>query len=179
MNCKYCGAQINDGEKFCSSCGMPVESSEEKQKVALSEEIIKCKYCGEQLNSGDKFCPACGMQVDKSAVQTIPVSAMVTQDNSRSTYDTVAIVSMILSIIGLLCCGMFLSVPGLITGIIGLKSQKNKGFAIAAIIIGVISILMTIITAIFYSKYFSELSSQFMDPDFFNEFMNEFGEINT
>ena len=24
MNCKNCGAQILDGDKFCSECGMPI-----------------------------------------------------------------------------------------------------------------------------------------------------------
>ncbi len=50
VKCAKCGAMIDEGVKFCSSCGakvMPVGST-------------ACAKCGNPVPSGAKFCPNCG-----------------------------------------------------------------------------------------------------------------------
>ncbi len=50
--CSNCGAQIQDGVKFCGKCGqkVPVETSEPKV----------CPNCGAPIQDGVKFCNKCG-----------------------------------------------------------------------------------------------------------------------
>ena len=50
MNCKHCGAEIGDHEKFCRYCGKA------QQKI--------CPQCGAQLSDTAKFCNACGKPLE-------------------------------------------------------------------------------------------------------------------
>ena len=52
MECKKCGASINETSKFCDSCGEKVEQENKQQKTPISSEIsnnqksaIKCMNC--------------------------------------------------------------------------------------------------------------------------------------
>ncbi len=47
MFCPNCGTQIQDGSKFCASCGKPVGQA-------------GCPSCGAELKAGANFCPNCG-----------------------------------------------------------------------------------------------------------------------
>ena len=53
--CSNCGAQIQDGVKFCGKCGqkVPVETSEPKV----------CPNCGAPIQDGVKFCGKCGQKI--------------------------------------------------------------------------------------------------------------------
>ncbi len=60
-----------------------------------------------------------------------------------------AITALVLGILGLCCCGIFAGVPALIVGWMenskigrGESSPKGKGFAVAGMILGVISIIL-------------------------------------
>ncbi|MGN0738765.1 MAG: zinc ribbon domain-containing protein [Treponema sp.] len=48
MKCNKCGAEIEEGKKFCGECGAP--APQEK----------KCAKCGATIDAGVKFCPECG-----------------------------------------------------------------------------------------------------------------------
>ena len=50
MYCKQCGAEIEDGARFCSKCR------------AKQENKAVCKSCGAELADGAKFCVKCGAQ---------------------------------------------------------------------------------------------------------------------
>lgn len=50
--CTNCGAELNDGMKFCSGCGTPVPQQEEKKNI--------CSNCGAEIKDGMKFCSSCG-----------------------------------------------------------------------------------------------------------------------
>ena len=60
----------------------------------------------------------------------------------ESSSDTFAIVGFVLT--------FFVPIIGLILSILGLKSTKNKGFAIAGVILNSIIVLFTIIIILFY-----------------------------
>lgn len=53
MNCRHCGAEIGDHEKFCRYCGKA------QQKT--------CPKCGAQLSDTAKFCNHCGAALEAPA----------------------------------------------------------------------------------------------------------------
>ena len=54
MTCNNCGAEVQDGMKFCFDCGTPVP------------QVKKCVSCGAELSLKMKFCPECGTNQDGS-----------------------------------------------------------------------------------------------------------------
>ena len=66
-------------------------------------------------------------------------------------YEKIATIGLIASIAGLLCCGVG-GLAGIILAIIALNNNcKNKGKAIAAIIVGSITLLIWIVGLIAYN----------------------------
>jgi membrane protease subunit (stomatin/prohibitin family) len=49
MKCPYCGKDIPKNSKFCPECGKPI--------------VQKCSKCGSEIPPGAKFCPNCGEKV--------------------------------------------------------------------------------------------------------------------
>lgn len=56
QRCEKCGAEIQIGMAFCSSCGAPMPKVEPK-KV---EDGVVCKNCGAVIAHGMRFCTSCG-----------------------------------------------------------------------------------------------------------------------
>lgn len=77
--CSNCGQQINDGPKFCPSCGTAVsnEKTNNQRKTVFEGNIHKCPNCGEVLNSFTSNCPSCGHEIrgasNSAAVQEFAV----------------------------------------------------------------------------------------------------------
>lgn len=77
--CSNCGQQINDGAKFCPSCGTAVsnEKTNNQRKTVFEGNIHKCPNCGEVLNSFTSNCPSCGYEIrgatNSAAVQEFAV----------------------------------------------------------------------------------------------------------
>ena len=77
--CTNCGQQINDGAKFCASCGVAVsnEKIHTQRKTVFEGNIHKCPNCGEVLNSFTSNCPSCGYEIrgasNSAAVQEFAV----------------------------------------------------------------------------------------------------------
>ena len=67
MKCTRCGAEVDAGQRFCASCGTPVETA------------THCTNCGAQLAPGATFCANCGVQVGAVGVpmasRAAPVAA--------------------------------------------------------------------------------------------------------
>lgn len=57
MKCYKCGKQLEEGDKFCLSCGAN----------QLEPESEFCAGCGEKLLPGAAFCPKCGTKNGVSA----------------------------------------------------------------------------------------------------------------
>jgi RNA polymerase subunit RPABC4/transcription elongation factor Spt4 len=64
MFCPNCGANAQDGSRFCPGCGKPLTQS-------------VCSNCGNQLKPDANFCPSCGTNV-KSPGQTAPAAPPAT-----------------------------------------------------------------------------------------------------
>lgn len=56
VRCPQCGAEVQLGSAFCSSCG----SSMPKVQTMNMEEMEKCGNCGEMMKKGTRFCTSCG-----------------------------------------------------------------------------------------------------------------------
>jgi RNA polymerase subunit RPABC4/transcription elongation factor Spt4 len=52
--CKYCGAVISKGSKFCPSCGKTAGGT--------------CVRCGSALTGEGKFCASCGLDLSEDAL---------------------------------------------------------------------------------------------------------------
>ena len=51
MNCRFCGAEVEEGAKFCQKCGKNLEEVSDKKN---------CPKCGSELEKDAKFCLKCG-----------------------------------------------------------------------------------------------------------------------
>ena len=73
--CSNCGQQIQEGAKFCASCGTPTNSEvhhESAQRQFVYEgKIHKCPNCGEVINSFVSICPACGFELNSKRVSSV------------------------------------------------------------------------------------------------------------
>jgi hypothetical protein len=72
-----------------------------------------------------------------------------------------SIASMVCGILSILLVadlgGIWLGIPAIVFGVIGLRRQARTGMAIAGIICGAISLLITIIAIIFIAAFFAAL----------------------
>jgi len=55
MICKNCGKKLEEGEIFCSKCGLNVNESVGKRF---------CNQCGKELTEGVQFCSKCGARLN-------------------------------------------------------------------------------------------------------------------
>lgn len=75
MKCKYCGAELNEGELFCYRCG----------KQAEPEPAARfCIQCGAELEADAAFCWRCGASVDVEAGQESDSASAAGQDGAEA-----------------------------------------------------------------------------------------------
>ena len=116
-----------------------------------------CTNCGEKVEEYYNVCPRCGTSLknnkfvseDNQYRRSNSYSSTSDINNDKrkssegeSSSDTFAIVGFILT--------FFIPIVGLIFSISGMKSTKNKGFAIAGVILNSIIVLFTVIIILFY-----------------------------
>ena len=75
MRCQNCGAELEEGVKFCRECGSKV--IENKKRF--------CRECGTELPEGVKFCPECGANVAQMNEQLAQAEAYKETDESWNT----------------------------------------------------------------------------------------------
>ena len=81
MKCKYCGAVLETGSKFCYRCGKATEQESTKRY---------CGYCGAELETGAVFCWQCGKAASpavpsEDAEKVSEASAAQNTDNAAQT----------------------------------------------------------------------------------------------
>ena len=64
-SCPRCGAKTEPEKKFCSSCGMKLQSEEQETVEEEQERPAFCSECGAPLEPDMKFCTVCGHKVDE------------------------------------------------------------------------------------------------------------------
>ena len=66
MNCNNCGAQNNDENKFCVSCGINLE-----KKLGQANKF--CPECCTENQLNNKFCINCGTELNFKQINKAPV----------------------------------------------------------------------------------------------------------
>ncbi|MDG6908729.1 MAG: zinc-ribbon domain-containing protein [Nitrososphaerota archaeon] len=61
--CNKCGKQVNEGERFCFSCGAPVETD---SPASSAKKTSFCQFCGSAVDSSATICPNCGKNMTTS-----------------------------------------------------------------------------------------------------------------
>lgn len=64
--CTQCGAAVQSGAAFCSSCG----ASMPKVRVANTDDLVQCKNCGAMVKKDVRFCTSCGKPMDQFEIET-------------------------------------------------------------------------------------------------------------
>ncbi len=154
MICPTCGAQLNDGLKFCTQCGTPLQVAE---APVVETPVVET--------------PVYEAPVQETPVyEAAPVYEAPTYE-SAPAYEAPAATdpgaglgktSKILGIIGIVtsCCGFgsILAIVALILGIIGGKKSKGAGFENASaktgLILGIVGIAIGAIVYIAYLIYY-------------------------
>lgn len=63
ITCPKCHAQLEDGSRFCDSCGAPIPEQAAAETISLVN--IFCPHCGKQASSENPFCPDCGKPLEE------------------------------------------------------------------------------------------------------------------
>lgn len=64
VRCQKCGAEVQLGVAFCSSCG----TSMPKVQTVDTENMIRCENCGVMIKKGVRFCTSCGKPMNQLIV---------------------------------------------------------------------------------------------------------------
>lgn len=155
MICPTCGAQLNDGLKFCTQCGTPLQVAEAP--------VVETPVVETPVYEAPAYeAPAYEAPVQETPVyEAAPVYEAPTYE-SAPAYEAPAAndpgaglgkTSKILGIIGIVtsCCGFgsILAIVALILGIIGGKKSKEAGFENASaktgLILGIVGIVIAVL----------------------------------
>ena len=133
MNCPNCGAP-NDGGKFCKSCGTPLPQVQSNvQQNNSYQQSYQQPVQQPTYQQPNQYTP--------------PVQPEI--DPNEKTAKGFAVTSLVLGILSLICCGVVLSIPGVIFGIVSLNKKKEQnGMAIAGIVLSAIGLVASIIIII-------------------------------
>ena len=66
VRCPQCGAEVQSGVAFCSSCGAPMP----KVSPVNTDDLVRCESCGAMVKRGMRFCTSCGKPMNP-----LPVSS--------------------------------------------------------------------------------------------------------
>jgi hypothetical protein len=136
-----------------------------------------CKVCGVNNEDNASFCTSCGVRIEndnsekQNEVQNLPQNKPIKVKTEKTFTDKKAIVSIILSSIGLFC---FIAIPaqimGLLFGIGGIKSKRFKPLAVIGIIFSSISLIISVFIIVFI---FNNLNN-ILETNFFNTFYDSY-----
>lgn len=106
-----------------------------------------CSKCGNKVNENDKFCTKCGNACIEQ--ERTFNNENINQFNTSNSTNSMALPSLICSIVGLFVFGIPLGIISLILGIMAHKqaviSRSSTKMATWAIILGIIDIVLPII----------------------------------
>ncbi len=79
VRCVQCGAEVQAGVAFCSSCGAPMP----KVQLENTDDLEKCENCGAMVRKGVRFCTACGKPMIQITVPETKSMPEVEEEQSR------------------------------------------------------------------------------------------------
>lgn len=85
-HCTNCGQELAADAKFCSKCGVAIETTTNKnqRKQEWAGTVVKCPQCGEEMPSFKANCPACGYEL-RGAKPSNSVKELATKLEYSST----------------------------------------------------------------------------------------------
>jgi len=112
-----------------------------------------CSNCGHKLNEGEEFCPNCGQKKEDSTNlgSSNQSNGSGVVNSKAGTTNTMAILSLVFSVLGLLVAGLPLGIISVCFGATALNhlksfpEEKGKGLAIAGIALGAFDIIAVVI----------------------------------
>ena len=127
-----------------------------------------CRMCGCKIPADSAFCPVCSQQTgyvpprpqaqaqqayytpaQPQAQQAYYAPAQPRQKNKINVFAVVGFILSMASVLVWEYLGVAMGIAGLVLGIVGLKKSKatgkGRGFALAAIVVGVVSIVLNIV----------------------------------
>lgn len=146
--CNSCGAQMNDNDRFCMSCGADQRienAAPAAEPVTPVAEPVQQTYEAPVQQTYE--APAQSYSYDASS------SSIPGEDPAHG----LAVASLVLGIIGLLCCTPC-SLVGLILAIVAKSKGSKSGMATAGIVLGAIgiafSVILLILNALGYASFY-------------------------
>lgn len=122
MKCRYCNAELEEGELFCSNCG---QKADIVQGETISEEAgIFCPKCGKKFTNGEMFCDNCGTNLTDDHISgpediTIDRGKKNRNIHGNKWYVGAIVIAFIVGILGI---GIFKIVPGVLSEV----TSKDK-----------------------------------------------------
>lgn len=122
MICNKCGAENDDGVKYCSTCGNRLDGKKEcpfchaeiKETSVYCENCGKrvdskklCPVCGNEMGENDKFCNACGYGNKSAVKQTNSQIDSMSKTEKVLFYlkNCFALLTMLLALVGIFVIG--------------------------------------------------------------------------
>jgi RNA polymerase subunit RPABC4/transcription elongation factor Spt4 len=131
--CFSCGSAIKKAAEICPKCG--VNQSKRSSSTAID---VYCTSCGKSIKNEASVCPFCGVS------QGITASGIKDKKGPAIASLVLGINSLWAFIIPLF--GYPVAVVGVIMGIVGQKSSKNR-LAAAGLILSIIGLVATIVNS--------------------------------
>jgi hypothetical protein len=159
MFCTRCGANNLDTDQFCRSCSSPLTKTGGAQGPGVYSGSPQQPYPYSTPSPGQQQQPPQGYAPYPGG-QGYPPSQYGYADQrsgQQSGASGRAIASMVLSIISIVTCGPFLSIPGMIVGKIemnairaGQSPQAGESFAKAGFYVGLIVTIFYCLLVLFF-----------------------------
>ena len=155
FKCPSCHKLFEWPNSHCPHCGMKITISKDKAKP------LYCSECGAELYEGKDFCPSCGSDQSVKEVIEAPVVVSNNQPSSSNGVGTAAIIISsiaanisyfalaIFPIFGFMGIASF--ILGLVATIMGAINIKKSGNAKVGMIIGIVSMVVSIIALLLFA----------------------------
>ena len=151
--CKQCGAANSNEANKCDKCGSHDFEYKCEKCGTMFANMDSCPNCGLRAGSRKKICQKCGRLYFTDACPNCGYVRDPKEATVRKQLNVAGLIGMILGILGLcfslLGTGYILGIPAVLLGVIGLiiakKKGIGKGFAVAAVVLGGVALLVSIL----------------------------------
>ena len=140
-----------------------------------------CPYCGTKIEGELRFCPFCGNVLQTEQVISTPQQQPISSHQSIPSYDqypsqtpiiihptnksnTLGIVALVFSLLGLLILPIIGSIVAIITGSAGRNKDYSPGLATAGLVIGIIGLICWVIGIVFIVLFMIPIFSGIYPP---------------
>ena len=168
MYCTKCGNKNDDSSNFCGYCGAILKGADKNGIPYREPDVNNQQNQNENLNNAQK-----NVYADQNINYNHPMNYNQNQNTPTSRFNPMAVAGFITSC-GCILFGGLAGLVGLILSLIGfhqtsVREEKGKGFAVAGIILGCLSVAVTILLIIYVIN-----ASPYELRNFLNDYYDEF-----